>query len=179
MVVVPALLAGPADVDALFSHLELHFLSNSDPHLSFALLTDFTDAPQQDLPEDAELLALAHDGVEALNAKYAESGCRRSNLFHRRCLWNPAEDWLGWEQARQAGRVQLTSGDAPRRTWLRWRSGPVAAHSLCHLDADTALPWESALLLFPTLAPPQLRRAGAQATGVCWPRSSCVSRFHH
>src|SRR5690606_20727803 len=44
LVAVPALLDGVAGVDQLIEDLEVRALANPDPHLHFALLTDFPDA---------------------------------------------------------------------------------------------------------------------------------------
>ena len=44
LVVVPALLTDPDDAAQLVSKLEIRRLANADPHLHFALLTDFSDA---------------------------------------------------------------------------------------------------------------------------------------
>ena len=41
------MLARPASAAVLLERLELHYLANPDPNLRFALLTDFTDAPQE------------------------------------------------------------------------------------------------------------------------------------
>ena len=46
MVVVPCLIASKFDVTSLTNQMELHYLRNSDPNLSFALLSDFGDAAQ-------------------------------------------------------------------------------------------------------------------------------------
>ncbi|MEA2736003.1 MAG: cyclic beta,2-glucan synthetase, partial [Humisphaera sp.] len=50
--------------------LEVRFLANRDEHLSFALLSDFRDAPQQTMPGDEALLERARLGIKRLNAKY-------------------------------------------------------------------------------------------------------------
>ena len=36
----------------LLERLEIHYLANPDPNLRFALLTDFTDAPHETMPQD-------------------------------------------------------------------------------------------------------------------------------
>ena len=53
--------------------IEIHFLANPDPQLRFALLTDFVDAKEETLPEDAQLLGFAQGAISALNAKYASA----------------------------------------------------------------------------------------------------------
>ena len=47
MVVVPTMLTSLEGVDRLIETLEIHHLANRDPHLHFALLTDFRDAPEE------------------------------------------------------------------------------------------------------------------------------------
>ena len=73
MVVVPTLLESAEELNHLLQELELYYLSNPDPLLTYALLTDFGDAPTEDMPEDEELLGLASAGIENLNKKYADS----------------------------------------------------------------------------------------------------------
>jgi cyclic beta-1,2-glucan synthetase len=98
MVVIPALLTHPAEVESLLIQLELHYLRNPDPHLTFALLTDFADASQERTPDDETLIAQARQGIQTLNRRY---DYRPFYLFQRRRLWNPAENKLiGLERKR-------------------------------------------------------------------------------
>jgi cyclic beta-1,2-glucan synthetase len=101
MVVIPAMLSSSAEIRSLLEQLEIHYLSNPDRNLYFALLTDYIDAPQMDMPDDAALLKLATEGIQDLNKRYPISkGCRFS-LFHRRRIWNSSEErWMGWERKR-------------------------------------------------------------------------------
>ena len=71
MVVTPTLLESAEEPNHLLQELELHYLTNPDPQLTYALLTDFGDAQKQYMPEDDSLLALASAGIENLNEKYA------------------------------------------------------------------------------------------------------------
>ncbi len=99
MVVVPSFLESAGELNHLLQELELYYLSNPDPQLTYALLTDFGDAPTQHMPEDEQLLALARAGIENLNQKYAKSV--PFYLFHRQRQWNPSEGvWMGWERKR-------------------------------------------------------------------------------
>jgi hypothetical protein len=70
LVVVPTMLSGTESVKNLLEALEVRFLANRDENLHFALLTDFRDAHEETLPEDASLLRLAQQGIEELNEKY-------------------------------------------------------------------------------------------------------------
>ena len=48
MVVVPAIIDSERRIESLFHDLEVRFLANRDPHLHFALLSDFADAAARD-----------------------------------------------------------------------------------------------------------------------------------
>ena len=102
MVVVPTLLASVASIAAQVEHLEIHHLANPDEQVVFALLTDWTDASAETMPDDAELLAIAAEGIARLNRLYPPAGdSARFLLLHRRRLWNPAQrQWMGWERKR-------------------------------------------------------------------------------
>ena len=98
MVIVPTLLDRVEQVHDFLAHLEVQALGNVDPHIHFAVLSDFRDAATETLPRDAEILAAARAGIEALNQKH---GRDRFFLFHRQRQWNPAEErWMGWERKR-------------------------------------------------------------------------------
>ncbi len=167
MVVIPALLTQPAEVESLLSQLELHYLRNADPHLTFALLTDFADAPQEHLPEDEALIAQARRGLQALNRRYPR---HPFYLFHRRRLWNASENaWIGWERKR--GKLhefnRLLRGD--RGTSYTVQMGDLSVLSeiryIITLDADTILPRDSAHRLVGALAHPLNRAQFDAATG--------------
>jgi cyclic beta-1,2-glucan synthetase len=98
MVIVPTILDSVERVADLMAHLEVQALGNIDPHIHFAILSDFPDAPTETLPHDAEILDAARSRIAALNAKYAEGGTDRFFLFHRLRQWNAREGlWMGWE----------------------------------------------------------------------------------
>ena len=109
----------PANSIISCKRLELYYLSNPDPQLTYALLTDFGDAPAEDMPEDEELLALARAGIENLNKKYRAEA--PFYLFHRQRQWNPSEGvWMGWERKRgklaDFNRLLLDLGETPYTT---------------------------------------------------------------
>lgn len=160
MVVIPVLIASERDVTSLFTQLELHYLRNPDPQLTFALLSDFADAPRQEQPEDQALVTQAQAQLTALNQKYAH---QPFYFFHRQRQWNPLQaTWMGWERKRGKlqefnhllGGSQNTSftqqlGDLSRLPQVRY---------VITLDADTVLPRGDAARLIGTLAHP-LNRA--------------------
>ena len=65
LVVVPTIISGTAVVDILVDALEVRFLANREDNIHFALLTDFSDADQETMPGDDEILQLADAGNPA------------------------------------------------------------------------------------------------------------------
>jgi cyclic beta-1,2-glucan synthetase len=99
MVIVPTLIDSVARVEDLLAHLEVQALGNIDPHIHFALLSDFPDAAHETRPEDAAILDAARAGIAALNGRH--EGADRFFLFHRLRQWNDREGlWMGWERKR-------------------------------------------------------------------------------
>jgi cyclic beta-1,2-glucan synthetase len=159
LVVVPAMLAEPGNVEELIEALEVRFLANRDAHLHFGLLTDFRDAQEEVQPEDESLLRLARQGIEGLNERYKSSGGACFFLFHRPRRWNAQERrWMGYERKR--GKL----GDLNALL----RGGPPDAFSLIvgdtamltnvkyviTLDTDTQLPRDAARRLVGSMAHP-------------------------
>ncbi|HEY5268801.1 MAG TPA: hypothetical protein VII97_00545, partial [Anaerolineales bacterium] len=166
MVVVPTLLENADELNHLLQEMELYYLSNPDPQLTYALLTDFGDAPTQRMPEDEQLLALASAGVENLNQKYANEvvpvparGAAPFYLFHRQREWNPSEGvWMGWERKRgklaDFNRLLLNLGETAYTTQVGDTGNLPGIKYVITLDADTSLPHDSANRLVATLAHP-------------------------
>ncbi len=157
MVVVPSLLETTGEINHLLQELELYYLSNPDPQLTFALLTDFGDAPQQNMPEDENLLRQARAGIENLNKKYAET--TPFYLFHRQRQWNPSEGaWMGWERKRgklaDFNRLLLNLGETAYQIQIGEMSILTGIKYVITLDADTTLTQGSANRLVATLAHP-------------------------
>src|SRR5258706_4636076 len=157
MVVIPTLLANDNEVDSLLQELEIHFLSNPDPQLAFALLSDFMDAPQQHMDADEQVLARAKAGIEALNHKYGQAA--PFYLFHRERKWNPSQGvWMGWERKRgkltEFNRLILNAGQTSYTTQLGRLNILHEIKYVITLDADTSLPQGSANRLVATLAHP-------------------------
>ncbi|MNO42136.1 N,N'-diacetylchitobiose phosphorylase [compost metagenome] len=101
LVAIPTMFANAGDIEALAESLEVRFLANRDANLHFALLSDFMDAPAQVMPEDAPLLALARELIEALNKKYADGQIDRFFLLHRPRHWSTTQRvWMGHERKR-------------------------------------------------------------------------------
>ena len=58
-IVIPTMLTSTDGRTALVQRLEIHYLSNPDPQLRFALLTDWADALTEHLPADDALVQAA------------------------------------------------------------------------------------------------------------------------
>lgn len=159
MVVVPTLLGSEQEIEHLLEALEIRYLGNRDTNLYFALLTDYSDAREQHLPQDAALLARVRAGVESLNRTYSEDRPCIFYLFHRPRLWNPIEKvWMGYERKR--GKLEQFNarlrgeatnafsdlvGDLSILTSIRY---------VITLDTDTQLPRDTAQALVGNLAHP-------------------------
>ncbi|MEO6832401.1 MAG: glucoamylase family protein [Chitinophagaceae bacterium] len=163
LVVVPCMLSDIKSVEELVDDLELRFLANRDPNLQFALLSDFTDAPSETLPNDEALLALACKGIRDLKHKYETTGKEQFFLLQRPRLWQPYDKiWMGYERKRgKLGALNelLTSGiSEPFSKIIGNVKALVGATYVITLDADTQLPRGAAWKLVASMAHP-LNRA--------------------
>jgi cyclic beta-1,2-glucan synthetase len=157
MVVVPTLLENADELNHLLQELELYFLSNPDPQLTYALLTDFGDAPERCMQGDEELINLASSGIKTLNNKYSQT--HPFYLFHRQRQWNLSEGvWMGWERKRgklaDFNRLLLNLGETAYTTQVGDASILSEVKYVITLDADTSLPQGSANRLVATFAHP-------------------------
>ncbi len=163
LVVVPTMLSSVAAVEELAEALEVRFLANRDPELLFGLLTDFKDAREETLPEDAGLLALARERIEALNLKYGGEGIPPFFLFHRPRRWN-ARDllWMGYERKRgKLGELNALLRGGAREAFSMVIGATEALQQVRYvitLDTDTQLPRDAAREFVGTMAHP-LNRA--------------------
>ncbi len=159
MVVVPALFGSVRGVEALLDHLEVQALGNLDPHIHFAILGDFKDAPAQTMEGDAEILAAAAAGIEALNRRHAPDAKDRFFLFHRERRWNPKEGvFMGWERKRgkleEFNRLLRDASDAGFTVRQGDLSILPSVRYVLTLDADTRLPRGAAQTLIGILSHP-------------------------
>ncbi len=160
LVAVPTLLTAEAEIEEQINRLEVHYLANPEAELRFALLSDWSDAPDETMPGDDELLATAIAGIARLNAQHgpAPAGDARFLLFHRRRVWSASEQcWLGWERKR--GKLEELNRLLRGAQYTSFLPGAVSApppeiRYVLTLDADTRLPREAARRLAGTLAHP-------------------------
>jgi hypothetical protein len=127
MVVVPAILSSEAVVRELLESIEACYLANQDDHIFFALLGDWSDAPQEKMPNDGVLLDRVMNGIKNLNERYSMGSRDRFYLFHRRRQWNHGEQkWMGWERKR---------GKIREFNWLM-RGARDTSYIVCTADQD-------------------------------------------
>jgi cyclic beta-1,2-glucan synthetase len=138
--VMPVILRQQAEVAPLIDRLERHWLSNPDPLIQMALLTDLADAEAERMPSDAPIEAALVAGIRRLNARYAPQA--PFVLLHRARRWNPAEGcWMGWERKR--GKLEefasFILGHLPDAFSLREGNVSALSHArfVVTFDADT------------------------------------------
>lgn len=159
LVTVPCMLTSEENIDTLVEELEVRYLANTEDNLYFALLTDFTDAPAETMPQDEVLLAYAKESIENLNIRHKKDDADTFFLFHRPRKWNAGEKvWMGYERKRgKLGELNsllrnagyddfsLIVGDVENIKHVKY---------VITLDADTQLPRESAWKLVAAMAHP-------------------------
>ena len=159
LVVIPSMLTSESGIRSLLERLEIHSLANPEVGLRFALLTDFADAPQVEMPEDAALLSQAQAGIQALNARYDQDEGDRFFILHRARRWNPVEKtWMGWERKRgkllELNRLLRGAADTAFALPDGVRDALTGVKYVITLDADTRLPHAAAKRLIGTMAHP-------------------------
>ncbi|EFK94926.1 glycosyltransferase 36 [sediment metagenome] len=163
LVVVPTMLTSARSVEHLVEALEVRFLANRDANLHFALLTDLRDAAAETLDEDAALLQLARERIEALNARYASGGNDVFFLLHRPRRWNPHDRiWMGYERKR--GKLAdlnvlllegIRNGNSDGFSLVVGATAVLAGVKyVITLDTDTQLPRDAAHQFVGTMAHP-------------------------
>ncbi|MFV9503709.1 MAG: GH36-type glycosyl hydrolase domain-containing protein [Oscillochloridaceae bacterium umkhey_bin13] len=192
MVVMPTLLLTPDSVGRQLDTLEVIALANQDPNLHFALLTDFADALEENMPEDASLLEAVAERMRQLAERHGED---RFLLLHRHRIWNEQQRrWMGWERKR--GKLeefnQLLAGSDKTSYGVMVGDQRVLerVRYVITLDADTQLPRDVGQALIGTLAHPlnqarsdPLTGQVAEGYGILQPRvgidlsSATASRF--
>ncbi len=184
MVVVPTLLTSVEGTRGLLDHLEVLALGNLDPHVHFAILSDFADAPAREMPDDAAIVAAARSGIDTLNARHAGGGPDRFYLAHRARQWNAGEGvWMGWERKRgkleEWNRLLRGAPDTSFSVVVGDASVFPSVRYCITLDSDTRLPRDAARKLIGIAAHPLNQphfdaRAGrvTEGYGILQPRVS-------
>ncbi|WP_243096941.1 glucoamylase family protein [Thermohalobacter berrensis] len=159
LVVVPTLLPNVKTVKELVSQLEIHYLSNKEDNLYFALVGDFKDSDKKENNEDNEITKTAIKLIKELNKKYAKDE-DIFFFFHRERKFSKTQNrWMGWERKRGAlvelnrllkgaedTSYSIVTGDISK---LKEKVKYVIT-----LDADTKMPLNTAKKLIGTISHP-------------------------
>ena len=161
-VVIPTFLVRNSDIAEQVEQIEVHYLSNPEGAVYFALLTDWIDSATENMPNDQQLLDIAIKKIDELNQKYSfeTNDNKRFFIFHRRRLWNESErKWIGWERKR--GKLselnQLLRGSKTTSFILNdlgYSEIPQDVKYIITLDADTRLTRGAVAQLVGTIAHP-------------------------
>ncbi|MBV5306679.1 MAG: cyclic beta 1-2 glucan synthetase [Desulfobulbaceae bacterium] len=158
LVVVPMMLVNEETILGEAEKLEIRFLANKEANLLFGLFSDYTDADTLNCPEDIDLVRIARESIEVLNARH---GGDRFFLFHRERVWSESEQhFIGWERKR--GKLEelnrLIDGTrpllAPRLVEVGDPDRLADVRFVITLDSDTQLPHATARRMIETLAHP-------------------------
>ena len=170
LVVVPAMLINPHHIDRLIEALEVRFLANRDKNLYFGLLTDFQDAPKQDMPDDEALVHLVQAKIRNLNNSYGGQQNGPFFVFHRPRRWNSHQGaWMGYERKR--GKLADLNGILRGNSTDQFSLivGPLdvlqEVRYVITLDTDTDLPRGTARQMVGAMAHPLNRPKYNEAEG--------------
>jgi cyclic beta-1,2-glucan synthetase len=161
LVAVPTLLTTRDDIAAQVERLEIHHLASPEGDLHFALLSDWVDADAEHADGDAELVALAREGIEGLNRRYGPAPAGpRFLLLHRKRVWNDSERrWIGWERKRgKLHELNRLLRGATDTTFIDLGVAaappPQNVRYILTLDSDTRLPRDAVRRLIGKMAHP-------------------------
>ena len=100
LVVMPVIISSKEQGLEFISRLEKQYLANRQNNLYFALLADYADAPEKNMPDDPELKQALIARIRELNEEIASVPYKFS-LFIRERRWNPSEGrYMCWERKR-------------------------------------------------------------------------------
>jgi cellobiose phosphorylase len=159
LVVIPTMLSGNAYIDEITEALEIRFLANKKEHIHYGLLTDFTDAASEQMPEDEELLFKAKENIAFLNRKYCADTNDFFFLFHRSRTWNARDKmWMGYERKRgKLSALNALLRGHEQKDLSVFCGNPAILSRVKYvitLDSDTQLPREAAWKFIGTMAHP-------------------------
>lgn len=159
IIVVPVVIAAPAEAAKLVEQIETHWLANADPMLQVALLADFADAPEEHMPVDGEIEQLLASEIRRLNQRHGGSGRDPFHLLLRPRLYNPGQRcWMAWERKRgkleQFNLMLVEDEDSAFSIHIGQRAALANIRFVVTVDADTMLPPGSVGKLVGTLAHP-------------------------
>jgi cyclic beta-1,2-glucan synthetase len=159
LIAIPTLFGSVAAVREMLDHVEVLYLANRDPHLHLAILSDFGDAPSEHTATDEEIVRIAREGIEALNARYPREVGSSFYLFHRERKWNAKQNaWMGWERKRgKLAQLNAFLRGGAKDAFSVIVGNVTVLESVRYvltLDSDTVLPREAGQTLVGAMAHP-------------------------
>ena len=161
MVAVPVMLTSAEAIATQIERLEVHHLASPEGELYFALLSDWTDAPEASSQTDADLLDAAGTGIARLNRRYPPAAAGpRFLLLHRHRVWSETEGcWIAWERKRgKLHELNRLLRGAAATTFIDTAAGPpqvpAGVRYVVTIDADTRLPRDTIRRLIGKMAHP-------------------------
>lgn len=159
LVVVPTLITDKDRIVQLAKSLEVHYLSNRQKNIYYALLGDFKDIDEKNSPDDESIIEKGIELFSELNRKYAKDE-DIFFYFHRERVYSETQGkWMGWERKRGAliELNRLLLGD--NNTSFKAIYGDVSKiigkiKYVITLDADTKLPIDVAKKLIGAISHP-------------------------
>lgn len=142
LVAVPTMITSRDSIDEQVRNLEVHYLSNPQGAVHFALVTDWADSKYEQSQDDLDLLEYAQKSIADLNQHYRGEGEPLFFLLHRKRLFNASEGcWMGWERKR--GKLHelnlLLRGDQDTSFFKPDQRLPLNCRFVMTLDSDTRL----------------------------------------
>jgi len=159
MVVMPVIISSGKAAKEYLEKLETYYLANRHRNLYFALLGDFKDAVQREMPEDRDITDFTAEHVNRLNSKYGTESCKPFFYFHRYRKWNEKEGcWMGWERKRgkleELNRLLQEQNDTSYNIIVGDKDVFKKIKYVITIDADTELTKGSAASLIGIMAHP-------------------------
>lgn len=158
LVVVHTIFGSAGTVQKAIDGLEVRFLANDDPALTFVLMADLPDADSERTSSDDLIISEAAAAIERLNQRHASS-TPRFVLFFRSRQWNKAENkWMAWERKRgkleELNRFILGDDSTSLLLMVGNREEVRKARYVITLDSDSQLSRDTAKKLIATIAHP-------------------------
>ena len=126
-------------VAALLEHLEVLALGNLDPHIHFAILSDFADAASARAARaTTAILAAARAGIEALNARFGDGRRRPLLPLPPRAPVERARAACGWAGSASAASSKSSTGCCAARPTRASRVAGRRARACCRACATAS-----------------------------------------
>ncbi len=172
MVIVPTILDSVERVRALLAHVEVQALGNLDPHVHFAILSDFRDAPTETHAARRRDPGRGPRGYRGAQLRTWRQGrSDRFFLFHRSASVERAAKASGWDGSASAAKSRSSTAccvvrPIPASSFHVGDLAVLPSVRYCiTLDSDTRLPRDVARQLIGIITHPLNRARFDPAVG--------------